>query len=282
MSNKLYPCLWFDNQAKEAALFYCSLFNQSRIVTDTPLVVKFEIEGKLIMGLNGGPKYKINPSISFFVTCSSHDEIDSLYTKLIEDGMAMMPLDKYPWGEKYGWVVDKFGMTWQLMLGELHVGTEKIKPSLLFTGAQYGKATEAINLYTSLFPDSSIIDLQITNGVPGHADGNLLFGHFSLLQDSFAAMDGPGEHAFQFNEGVSFVVECADQEEIDYFWYNLSEGGAEVQCGWLTDKFGISWQIIPDQLPAIMSDPGKSGKAMKAIMPMKKIDIATLIKATES
>src|SRR3954453_4462444 len=136
MNNEIFPCLWFDGKAKEAAEFYCNVFGNSRITTDTPMVVQFQIEGKKLMGLNGGPMFKINPSISLFVTCETNEEIDDVYKQLFEGGNAMMPLDKYPWSEKYAWVIDKFGMTWQLMLGKLPEGAQKIITSFLFVGEQ--------------------------------------------------------------------------------------------------------------------------------------------------
>ena len=89
------------------------------------MVVQFQIEGKKIMGLNGGPNFKITPAISLFVTCQTDEEIETVYNKLMEGGTAMMALDKYPWSEKYGWVVDQFGMTWQLMKGDLPDGAQK-------------------------------------------------------------------------------------------------------------------------------------------------------------
>ena len=92
-------------------------------------------------------------------------------------------------------------------------------------------------------------------------------------------MDGPGTHDFQFNEGVSLVVECENQQEIDYFWGKLTEGGAEVQCGWLRDKYGVSWQIIPANLGSLMSDPGKGERVMQALLKMIKLDIAALTNA---
>jgi predicted 3-demethylubiquinone-9 3-methyltransferase (glyoxalase superfamily) len=92
-------------------------------------------------------------------------------------------------------------------------------------------------------------------------------------------MDGPGEHAFAFNEAVSFVVDCKDQEEIDYYWNKLTEGGQESQCGWLKDQFGISWQIVPAILGKLMSDPEKAPRVMQAFMQMKKFDIEKLIQA---
>jgi predicted 3-demethylubiquinone-9 3-methyltransferase (glyoxalase superfamily) len=282
MSKSIYPCLWFDSQAKEAATFYCSVFKNARITADTPMVVKWEIEGQAIMGLNGGPIFKINPSISFLVTCQSAEETEGIWNKLMEDGSAMMPLDKYPWSEKYGWVKDKFGMTWQLMLGELPEDGQKITPSLLFVGEQYGKAEQAINHYTSIFPGSTIQSLQLYQGGEAQTEGTLMFGQFSLLQKVFAAMDGFGNHEFLFNEGVSFVVECQTQDEIDFYWNKLTEGGMESQCGWLKDKFGVSWQIVPSILSSLMRDPAKAGKVMQAFMKMKKFDIETLIKASNA
>lgn len=279
MKNPIYPCLWFDGNAKTAADFYCSIFNRSRIIDDTSMVVRFEIEGKYIMGLNGGSMFKINPSISLFVTCETNEEIETIWNKLIEDGSAMMPLDEYPWSKKYGWLVDKFGMSWQLMLGELPIGKQKITPCFLFVGQQYGRAQEAIKHYTSIFPNSEMQHLEIyTAGEPQPA-GNLKLGHFTLQSELFAAMDGFGEHEFQFNEAFSLVVECKTQDEIDNYWNKLLEGGQESNCGWLKDKFGVSWQVVPSILSELMSDPEKAPRVMQAFLKMKKFDIETLLKA---
>jgi predicted 3-demethylubiquinone-9 3-methyltransferase (glyoxalase superfamily) len=140
MIHPIYTCIWFDGQAKAAAEFYCSVFKDSKITADTPLVVNFELTGKKFMGLNGGPKYK-------------------------------------------------------------------------------------------------------------------------------------------HSEAVSFVVECETQEEIDYYWAKLTEGGEESMCGWLKDKFGISWQIIPTILPKLMSDPARSKRVIDAFMKMRKFDIEKLVQA---
>lgn len=279
MNNNIYPSLWFDGNAKEAAEFYCSVFSNSKITTDMPLVVKFEIEGKTILGLNGGPMFKINPSISLFVTCKTNEEIDFIYNKLIEGGSAMMPLDKYPWSEKYGWVVDKFGMTWQLMLGTLPAGAQKITTSFLFVGEQCGKAQQATKHYTSIFPNATIFHLEMYKTGEEQPEGNLKFGHFSLDHELFAAMDSTGNHDFKFNEGVSLVVECETQQEIDHYWNKLTEGGMEVQCGWLKDKFGVSWQIVPKVINSLMTDPEKGPRVMAEVMKMKKLDIEILINA---
>jgi len=143
MSDSIYPCLWFENQASEAAKFYCSIFKNSKVTVDTPMVVNFELNGKKFMGLNGGPQFK-------------------------------------------------------------------------------------------------------------------------------------------FNEAISFVVDCADQKEVDHYWNSLTAGGgSESMCGWLKDKYGVSWQIVPKVLGQLMSGPDskKSGNVMQALLKMKKLDIATLEKA---
>jgi predicted 3-demethylubiquinone-9 3-methyltransferase (glyoxalase superfamily) len=279
MTNQIYPCLWFDNQAKAAAEYYCSIFNNSKIVTESSVAIQFEIEGKRVMGLNGGPMFKINPSISLFVTCETVEEIDRIWYWLSEGGSAMIPIDKYPWSERYGWVTDKFGMTWQLMLGELSREGQKIVPSLLFVGDLFGKGAQAIRDYTSIFENSKIHHLELYQEGEEQPVGTLKFGSFSLGNSKFAAMDGPGTHEFQFNEGVSLVVECDTQDEIDYFWDKLTDGGHEVQCGWLQDKYGVSWQIIPAILGSLMSDPEKGERVMQALLKMIKLDIAALTNA---
>ncbi|MCK9639652.1 MAG: VOC family protein [Prolixibacteraceae bacterium] len=276
MTNQIYPCLWFESQAKAAAEYYCSIFNNSKIISESPVAVQFELEGNKVMGLNGGPMYKINPSISLFVTCETVEEIDRIWHWLSEGGSAMMPLDKYPWSEKYGWVVDKFGMTWQLMLGGLASDGQKIIPSILFVGEQFGQGQLAIRAYTEIFPNSGIRHLEVYPEGDDQLKGTLMFGSFDLNGSQFAAMDGPGTHDFQFCEGVSFVVECGTQEEIDSFWDKLSEGGNESQCGWLKDRFGISWQIIPSILGQLMSDPERGARVMQELLKMKKLDIEKL------
>jgi predicted 3-demethylubiquinone-9 3-methyltransferase (glyoxalase superfamily) len=272
MQNEIYPCLWFDGNAKQAAEFYCSIFPDSKITTDTPMVVNWELWGKKFMGLNGGPMFKINPSISIFVNCKTVEQTDEIYNGLAAGGEPLMAIGKYDWSERYGWIKDKYGLTWQVMLNT----EEKICPALLFTGDKFGKAEEAINLYTGIFDNSSI---NVMQHYPEQTPfvGKVLFSESKLNNYNLIAMDGPGEHAFTFNEAVSFVVECKNQEEIDNYWNKLlDDGGKESRCGWLKDRFGISWQIIPANMGKIMTDPEKGQRAMAAMMKMVKIDIATL------
>jgi predicted 3-demethylubiquinone-9 3-methyltransferase (glyoxalase superfamily) len=279
MNNHIFPCLWFDGNAKEAAKFYCTVFGNSRIITDSPMVVQFEVEGKKLMGLNGGPMFSINPSISLFVTCETNEEIESIHNKLIDGGTALMPLDKYPWSDKYVWIVDQFGMSWQLTLGELPEDGQKIITSFLFVGKQYGKAQDAIKHYTSIFPNSAVHHLEKAKAGEIQPEGDLKFGSFSLDNEMFAAMDGFGDHKFEFNEGLSIMVECETQDDIDRYWNRLTEGGEESRCGWLKDRFGVSWQIVPKVLGSLMKDQGKAQRVMAEVMKMKKLDMQTMVNA---
>ncbi len=281
MKNPIFPCLWFDENGKQAAEFYCSVFKNSKIAEDTPLVVQFESAGQQFMFLNGGPHFKINPSISFYVVCETKEEIDSAWAKLIDGGMALMPIDKYDWSERYGWVQDKFGVNWQLSLGKMEDVGQKFTPSLMFVGEQHGKTEQAIEFYTSLFENSEVVGVLKYTKEDNDTEGTVKHAQFKLNGQVFMAMDSSYDHQFRFNEAISFVVTCETQEEIDYYWNKLSAIPEAEQCGWLKDKFGISWQIVPAVLAELMSNPQKAPKATKAFMKMKKFDIEALVKASE-
>ncbi len=274
MQHQLYPCLWFDGKAKEAANFYTSVFDNSKILSENPVVVTFELEGMQFMGLNGGPMFKINPSISFFVHCETEEEIDKKWQQLSDGGNVLMALDKYPWNEKYGWCQDKYGVNWQLMLHD--AVRQKIVPSFMFTQEQSGRAEEAINFYTSLFENSKIEFISRYEAGEGDVEGHIKHARFTLNGQVFAAMESSGPHQFTFNEGVSIVVPCDNQEEIDFYWNKLTEGGKESQCGWLKDKFGVSWQIVPAALGKLMSNPEKSKRVMDVVMKSIKFNISEL------
>jgi predicted 3-demethylubiquinone-9 3-methyltransferase (glyoxalase superfamily) len=279
MNNQIYPCLWFDKNGREAAELYCSAFKNTSIKSDNQLVVMMDFAGQRIMFLNGGPLFKINPSISFFVICDTVGELDSAWEKLIDGGKVMMPLDKYIWSSRYGWVQDRFGVNWQLSFSEPPLAKQRITPSIMFTERNNGKAEEAINFYTSLFKDSDIVMISRYGKGDNDIEGNVNHAQFRLNGGLFMAMESSMMHKFFFNEGFSFVVECDDQKEIDFFWEKLTEGGEESQCGWLKDRYGISWQIIPSILNQLMSDPAKSERVMNAFLKMRKFDIQKLIDA---
>lgn len=279
MANSIYPCLWFDGNAKAAAEFYCNIFKDAKITIDIPMVVIFELHGKKFMGLNGGPKFKKNYSVSFFVNCNSPEDVEEKWKQLTEGGSVMMPLNSYPWSPKYGWCQDKFGVNWQLMTGGT-MGDEKIVPSLMFTNENSGKTEEAINFYTTVFQNSSVKALSRYEEGEPDIKGNIKHGQFYLQNQLFTAMGSTGPHVVSFNEAISFVVDCKDQEEIDYYWKRLTaDGGQESMCGWLKDKYGLSWQIIPTIIGKLMSDPEKAPRVMQAVMQMKKLDIEKMINA---
>lgn len=278
MTEPIFPCLWFDGQAQEAATFYCSLFEQSKLLSTDPLVSLWELQGVKIMGLNGGPQFKITPSISFFVTCEHDEEIDALWNKLKEGGRIYMDLNAYPWSERYGWCGDRFGVTWQLYKGRMDEVNQKVVPLLLFSDGNYGRAEEAIQFYLKLFPKSVSEGILFYGEEEETSKGKVMHSQFRLNQGVFMAMDGPGNHDFQFNEGLSFVITCNNQEEIDYYWHNLiADGGEESNCGWCKDKFGVSWQVIPAILPTLMADPSKRTAVIQAFLSMKKFDLETLL-----
>jgi predicted 3-demethylubiquinone-9 3-methyltransferase (glyoxalase superfamily) len=275
MANQIYPCIWFDGQAQEAAELYCSVFENSKILNADPMLVSFEICGKIVVGLNGGPMFKINPSISFFIYCPTLQETDAVWDKLLAGGSALIPIGAYPWGERYGWLTDKYGMTWQIMLNQ-DISHKMMYPSFLFTGKQFGRGGEAIEYYSSIFKNSQT-DTLVPYPEGDENAGKVMYAEFQLDHYPLIAMDGPGEHGYSFNEAVSFVVECENQEEIDNFWNEFTNEGKESMCGWCSDKFGVSWQVIPAILKELMNHPEKGKKVQETFLKMKKFDIAALL-----
>ncbi len=282
---KITPFLWFDHQAEEAAGFYTSVFRNSKI--DRVLhfgeqvgVVDFSLDGQGFNAMNAGPAFQLNPTISFFVVCETEAETDEVWGKLLEGGKVLVRLDKYPWSEKYGWVQDRFGMSWQISLGKMEDTGQKFTPSLLFSGVQSGRAEEALHFYASVFSPSSITGI-LHYGAGGEGrEGTVNHAQFSLCGQTFMAMDDTMESPDSFNEALSFVVDCEDQKEVDYFWDSLlAGGGQESMCGWLKDRFGVSWQVIPRALPKLLSDPDpeKAQRASAAMMKMRKIEVDKLV-----
>ncbi len=278
MNKSLYTSIWFNNQAKEAADFYCSAFTNSKITTVNPTVISFEIDGYKLIGINGGPMFQPNASISFMVYCETDAEITSLWEKLSADAKIMMPLNKYPWSEKYAFFQDMYGISWQIMLATEFPITQKIVPSLLFVGDSFGKAKEAADFYISVFKNSALIIRSMYELAEIQSENKVKFSKFELNGNEFTAMDGAGDHKFGFNEGISFVIECQNQNEIDYYWDTFTkDGGQESQCGWCKDKFGVSWQIVPAILGKLMGDPEKGPRVVQAFMKMKKFVIQDLL-----
>lgn len=284
MNQSIYPCILLGGNAKEVADFYLSVFPNSRITTDTGVVVFINVSDQKFMLLNG-PKLEINPSASFMYMTESPDEVEELWNKLMKGGKELMALDKYPWSSKYGWLQDKFGVSWQLYTGKKEDILQKYTPSLMFTGDQNGRAEEAINFYTSVFPHSGVQGILKYGENGGDVANHVQHAQFNINGYYIMCMDSSGPHDFHFNDGVSILVECDTQEEVDNYWNKLtSDGGKESVCGWLKDKFGFSWQIVPKRIMQLMGkgNAERSGKMMNALMKMKKLDIAQLEAAYNS
>jgi predicted 3-demethylubiquinone-9 3-methyltransferase (glyoxalase superfamily) len=290
--HRIVPCLWFNNEAGEAVNLYSSCFansktlNTSRYSEGSPrpkgtvMTVAFQLAGQEFTALNGGPEFKFSQAVSFFVGCETAAELDDLWHKLSAGGSVMMELGKYPFAERYGWLQDRFGVSWQLMLGRQE---QKIEPALLFVGEQYGRADEALSYYASVFPGSRIKTISRYAAGQGQPQSAVAHAVVSLSGQDFVVTESAMSHQFAFNEAISFVVNCETQDEVDLFWRRLTERGQEVQCGWLKDRFGVSWQVVPTILGVLLADPDpvKAGRVMQAMLPMKKIDIAGLKRAYE-
>jgi predicted 3-demethylubiquinone-9 3-methyltransferase (glyoxalase superfamily) len=293
---KIIPHLWFNNRAEEAVNLYISVFRNSGIqqvnryeeegtnisgmAKDTVMTVDFKLEGQEFIALNGGPAFTFTPAISFFVNCDTDEELNRIWYKLSEGGAVLMELDKYPFSEKFGWIQDKFGVNWQLNLAHRK---QKITPFLMFVGEQHGKAEEAMDFYISLFENSRITDIKHYLEGEGNPEGTVKHSTFLLQGQEFMAIDSNYEHSFTFNEAISFFVNCDTQEEVDELWEKFTKEGEESHCGWLKDKYGVSWQIIPTALGKMLNDPDseKAQRVMKEMLQMKKIDTIKLQEAYE-
>ncbi|RYD99237.1 MAG: VOC family protein [Sphingobacteriales bacterium] len=280
MNQDIYPCLWCNNNAEEVAAFYAEAL-QAKITTSNAVVVNIEVAGDRIMLLNGGAQFTKNPSVSLMLICHSTEELHQYWDALVKEGVPLMPLNAYPFADLYGWVRDKYGMTWQLYFKAGYTAEQRITPTLMFINKNNGKAKEAINLYTSIFADSGIDGIMYyRDGEGGDEPDHIQHAEFRIKNYKIACMDSSLDHRFDFNEGISMVAMTQNQEETDHLWNHLiANGGSESRCGWLKDKFGLSWQIVPKRLAELIGDQenrAKSKAAMNAMLQMNKIVIADL------
>jgi predicted 3-demethylubiquinone-9 3-methyltransferase (glyoxalase superfamily) len=290
---KITPHLWFDTEAVEAANFYASTFPDSKVTNVTTIsatpsgdtdIVSFELWGLPFMAISAGPLFKFTPAVSFLISCTNREQVDMLWALLSEGGTALMPLGSYPFSERYGWTEDRYGLSWQIMLAGEEQGGQRITPTLMFVGEVCGKAEEAINLYTSVFPNSEIGPiLRYGNEEEPDEEGKIKHASFLLDGQEFAAMDSARGHDFGFNEAISFIVSCETQGEIDHYWDSLSAVPEVEQCGWLKDRYGLSWQVVPSAMDQMLRTGTKEQLAWvtEAFLRMKKFDLAELWRAYE-
>ena len=294
--SRIGACLWFKDSAEEAAAFHTSLFSHSRITAVTRyttagqefhgrppgsvMTVAYEIDGFSFTALNGGPHFAPSPSVSFFVRCEREEQVDRLWELLSPDGSVLMPLGAYPFNQRYGWIEDRFGVSWQLIVAP---PAPRIVPCLLFVGDVCGKAEEAMKFYASVFDNSTVGDIaRYGADQPPDREGTVMYGECRLAGQTVIAMDSAQDHAFTFTEGVSLIVDATSQAEIDTVWNALSAVPEAEQCGWLKDRYGLSWQVVPEaELNQMLQDPDEERviRVLNAMFPMKKIDLAELRRA---
>lgn len=290
MQKKIVPHLWFDKEAKEAAGFYTGLFPDSRIAETMVLegtpsgdaeVVHFQLAGQPFQAISAGPYFKFNSSISLMVACRTTQEVDKLHMALTKGGSELMELGEYPFSPRYSWVQDRYGLNWQLVQVDADA-EEKIWPSLMFSGEMCGKAEEAARFYTTIFPESALGTAGRYESVQLMSDKpKVSYMEFKLAGKMLSAMDNAMVEGDAFNEAFSLVVNCKDQQEIDAYWDKLSAVPEAEQCGWIKDKYGVSWQIVPEQMEKILFEGTKEeiARVTEAFLKMKKFDIAELEKA---
>lgn len=295
MQQTITPSLWFDGQTEEAANFYTTTLRGAQIIrvdlypdagskeygyeAGDVQMVAFEAEGLQFVIINGGPLYTINPAVSFTVYRTKPEELVDLWSKLIDGGRELMPLGQYPFSKSYGWLVDKYGVSWQLMLApEEHTAA----PSLLFTQNHAGQAEQALRYYADTLPGAKIETIShYPAGSEPDREGTLQYGDLTIDGQRLIAMDSAGNHDFTFSGGVSLLLQCDTQEQIDALWEHLSAVPEAEQCGWCQDKFGVTWQIAPRVLNEMLRDgtPEEIDRVTQAYLPMKKFDIAALQRA---
>lgn len=295
LTKPITPHLWFNRDATDAVRFYCSHFPNAEILHhqvlhDTPSgdcdVLRFRLNDQPFLAISAGPAFTLNPAISFILNFDpasddrARERLDQLWEALSDGGEILMPLDAYPFSQHYGWVQDRFGVSWQLILSNPHGEPRPfITPALLFTGDVCGKAEEAGEFYRSVFEGSRAGNIiRWPADMAPKREGTVMFSDFQLDNTWIAAMDSAQPHPFGFNESVSFMVYCDNQADINRHWEQVSAFPEAEQCGWCKDRFGVSWQIVPTAFEDMMSsgNPAQVGRLMQAFTGMKKLDIAAL------
>lgn len=282
MEQQFGCCLWFDGQLAEAADFYTSTFENSRIkdqtyyITDEHgtigdlLTITLDLAGCEFLLLNGGDTFKPTPAVSYVVNCENEEQLNRVWQELNHDGQPLMPLMDYPELGKYGWTNDRYGFSWQVRLE----GTaQTIVPCIMFANKNFGLAQAAIDEWITAFGGKQ--NFAVKEGEHLRAAG------FQLRGQDLIVMDSPEKHTFDFSMGNSFYFYFNDQADIDYAWDAITTDGKEWPCGWMEDRYGVYWQTVNKQLLAWTNDPDqeKAKRATQELYKMKKIDLAQIQRA---
>ena len=282
MDQVITPAIWCDGTVDEAAQFYADVFRDASIAEQAPgLAATVSIHGFRLSLINGGNQYAPNPSIICILNFDpllfggeeqARDYLDELYERLSTGGV-LMELGEYPFSPRYAWVRDRFGMTWQLMLTDPDGDPRPfVIPSFMFGGTNHAHAEEATDTWIALFDNARRGALyRYEEGGPLDA-GTVMFTDFTLRGTWMAATDSGTFHDFTFTPGVSIIVSCRDQEEIDRYWAGLSAVPEAERCGWCVDRWGVSWQIVTYNIAELMANAATRDK----ILQMGKIDLTKL------
>lgn len=294
---KIVPNLWFQGNAAEGIEFYeHALPNTHTVATSNYpteglldfqkdfagdiLTAEVEIDGYRVCLINAGQEFFPNPSVSFLLNfdpsrdANARDTLRGVWERLSSGGTVLMPLGEYTFSNLYGWIQDRYGVSWQLMLTNPEGDPRPfVTPMLMFGGQAQNRAKEALDYYIGTFGNAAIGNVVPYADQVGPAHpGAVMYSDFTLEGEWLAAMDSGVEQPFSFTPGVSLMVNCAGQGEIDRLWEALSAVPEAEQCGWCTDQFGVSWQICPADMEELMKAPG----AFERMLAMKKLNIAEL------
>ena len=311
---RIVPCFWSNGTAEETAAFYAAalpdtsfevtsrypetgLLDFQQPLAGLPLTVDVLIGGYRVTLVNAGPEFRPNPSISLTLhfdprgfdgsMLRARAALDATWGALGFGGRVLMELGEYPFSGRYGWVEDRYGVSWQLMLvdpeapGGDPTGAVApfVMPCLMFGAGAQNRAAEAIDRYVEVLGAAKSLggaERGFTAPYPvptGPAPaGAVMYGDFRVGEQRFSAMDSGVDQPESFTNGVSLIVNAHGQDEIDLLWAALSAVPEAEQCGWLVDAFGVSWQIVPDNMDELMQRPD----AFPHMLQMKKIVIADL------
>lgn len=308
---RIIPNIWCNQNADDARNYYLDVFSvlpgtQHIRTTTYPTTVHASLAGQtltheLTIGgtrfilINAGDEFAPNPSISFFVNADPsvmdkpRELIDQLWNRLTDGGTVLMDLGEYPHSPHYGWVADKFGVNWQLMLTDPDGEPRPtIVPSLMFCGPAQNSAAEAVDHYVATLPESRVGN-RVTYGQMGAplppegpitAD-SVVFTDACLAGTWIAAMDSAVAQPFTFSEGVSLMLETQNQEELNRVWDALSAHPEAEQYGWLKDTWGVYWQVVPGNLGESSANTGPANeRAVAELMNQPRpLGVTTILKA---
>lgn len=287
MTTKIVPNIWCNGNARELAERYTQIFRNTEItgsqqypteglpdfqkdMAGKDVTVDITIAGQPLTLINADDTFRPNPSLGFMVNFDpaqfpdAQEYLDATYVALKEGGRVLMELGEYPFSQRYAWVEDSAGVSWQLIMTRPENDPRPhIIPAFMFCGEAQGKCAEAVDFYCETIPNS-VVGRRV---MYPHNPTEVMFSEFQLAGQWFTAMDSGVPQDFGFTGGVALLINAKDQEEIDFLWSQLA--AQEQPCGWCVDRFGVAWEIIPKNFGELMSKPD----AYQTMMTMTKIEI---------